>query len=86
MSGRRSCGLRQLVVVVVGGLGQAADLAVAQPVVAEREDLPGDGDLGDLAAAAFGDPLVLGAQRSAAAGGVLGGLAQRAGTSAKRSA
>ena len=35
--------------------GQATDLAVAQAVVAEGEDLAGDGDLGDLAAAAFGD-------------------------------
>jgi hypothetical protein len=56
-----SCGLGQVVVVVVGGLGQAADLAVAQPVVAEGEDLAGDRDLGDLAPAAFGDPLEGGA-------------------------
>jgi hypothetical protein len=56
-----SCGDRRLVVDVVGLAAEAADLAVAQPVVAEREDLSGDGDFGDLAAAAFGDPLVLGA-------------------------
>ena len=74
---RRSCGVRQLVVDVVGLVGQAADLAVAQAVVAEGEDLAGDGDSRDLAAAAFGDPFVLGAQRPAAGGGVLGGLAER---------
>jgi hypothetical protein len=55
VSWRRSCGLGQLVVFVVGAVGQAADLAVAQPVVAECEDLAGDRDLGDLAPAAFGD-------------------------------
>ncbi len=75
---RVSCSLGQLVVVVVWGLlFEAADLAVAQPAVAEGEDLAGDGDLGDLAAAAFGDPLVLGPQRPAAGGGVLRGLGQR---------
>jgi hypothetical protein len=37
--------------------GEAADLAVAQSVVAECEDLAGDRHLGDLAAAALGDPL-----------------------------
>ena len=76
-----SCRLGQLVVVVVLVDGrlvfEAADLAVAQPVVAEGEDLAGDGDLGDLAAAAFGDPLVLGAERPAAGGSVLRGLSQR---------
>ena len=36
---------------------QATDLSVAQAVEAEREDLARDGDLGDLAAAALGDPL-----------------------------
>ena len=60
VSWRWSCGLGQLlvVVVVVGGLVfEAADLAVAEPVVAEGEDLAGDGDLGDVAPAALGDPL-----------------------------
>src|SRR5437879_5846653 len=45
---------------------ETADLAVAQAVVAEREHAPGDGDLGDVAAAAFGDPLEGGAERAAA--------------------
>ena len=53
-----SCRVGQLVVVVVGGLVfEAADFAVAQPVVAEGEDLAGDGDLGDVAPAALGDPV-----------------------------
>ena len=39
--------------------------------------MAGDRDFGDLAAAAFGDPLVLGAQRPAAGGGVLRGFAER---------
>ncbi len=62
VSWRWSCGLGQLLVVVVVDVGlacEAADLAVAQPVVAEGEDLAGDGDLGDVAAAALGDPLKL---------------------------
>jgi hypothetical protein len=71
-----SCGVRQLVVDVVGLVGQAADLAVAQAVVAEGEDLAGDGDSRDLAAAAFCDPFVLGSERPAAGGGVLSGLAE----------
>jgi hypothetical protein len=58
-------------------VGEAADLAVAQPVVAEGEDLAGNRDLGDLAAAAFGDPLVLGAQRPAAGWDVLRGFGER---------
>jgi hypothetical protein len=41
------------------GVLQTADLAVAQAVVAEGEDLPGDGDARDFATAAFGDPLEL---------------------------
>ena len=57
---RRSCGLCQLVVVAdVRLVFEAADLAVPEPVVAEGEDLAGDGDLGDVAAAALGDPLKL---------------------------
>ena len=35
---------------------QATDFAVAQAVEAQGEDLARDGDLGDLAAAALGDP------------------------------
>jgi hypothetical protein len=63
VSWRWSCGLGQFVVVVVdrGLVFEAADLAVAQPVVAEGEDLAGDRDLRDLAPAAFGDPLEHGA-------------------------
>jgi hypothetical protein len=53
---------------------EAADLSVAQAVVAEGEDLAGDRDPGDLAAAALGDSLELLAQRTAAGGGVLGGF------------
>jgi hypothetical protein len=56
---------------------QATDLSVAQAVVAEHEDLARDGDLGDLLAAALGDPLVAVAQRAAAGAGVLGGLDER---------
>src|SRR5262249_31010766 len=74
MGGRGSCGLGRLVVVVVEGLVlEAADLAVAEPVVAEGEDLAGDRDLGDLAPAAFGDPLEGGAQRTVAGGDLLRG-------------
>jgi hypothetical protein len=45
----------------VAGTGgfEVADLAVAQTVVAEGQDLAGDGDSGDFAAAAFGDPFEL---------------------------
>jgi hypothetical protein len=50
---------------------QATDLSVAQAVVAEREDLAGDRDLGDLLAAALGNALVAVAQRIAAGAGVL---------------
>ena len=78
VSWRWSCGLGQLVVVVVDGLVfEAADLAVAEPVVAEGEDLAGDRDLGDLAPAALGDPLEHRAQRPAAGGDLLRGLGQR---------
>ena len=79
VSWRWSCGVRQLVVVVVDGglVFEAADLAVAQPVVAEGEDLAGDSDLRDVAPSAFGDPLELGAQRSAAGGDLLRGFGQR---------
>lgn len=55
-----SCGVRQLVGDVVGLVVQAANLTVAEAVVAERQDLTGDRDLRDLAAAAFGDPLISG--------------------------
>src|SRR5512142_1866997 len=50
-SWRGSCGLGQLAVVVVGDglVFEAADLAVAEPVVAEGEDLAGEGDLRDAA-------------------------------------
>jgi hypothetical protein len=53
---------------------ERADLAVAQAVVAEGEDLAGDGDAGDSAATAFGDSFELFAQRPAVAGDVLGGF------------
>src|SRR6266540_5541708 len=56
---------------------QATDLSVAQAVVAEGEDLACDRDLGDLPAAALGDALVGGAERTAAGGRVLGGLDER---------
>src|SRR5207248_6369998 len=78
VSWRWSCGLGQLVVVVdVRLVFEAADLAVAQPVVAEGEGLAGDRDLGDFAPATFGDPLEGGAQRTAAGGDFLRGLGQR---------
>ena len=67
----------RVVVVVDGLLFEAADLAVAQAVVAEGEDLAGDGDLGDVAPAAFGDPLEGGTQWPVAGGDLLGGLGQR---------
>jgi hypothetical protein len=69
-----SCGFGE----VVGGglLGQAADFAVAEPVVAEGEDLAGDRDFGDLGAAALGDPFVVRPQRPAAGGGVLRGFGE----------
>jgi uncharacterized protein (DUF849 family) len=56
------------------GVLQTADLAVAQAVVTEGEDLPSDGDAGDFAPAAFGDPLELLTQRAAAGGNVRSGL------------
>jgi hypothetical protein len=56
---------------------EAADLAVAEAVVVEGEHALGDGDLGDLAAAAVGDPLGGSAERAAALNGFLGGLDQR---------
>jgi hypothetical protein len=56
------------------GILEAADLAVAQTVVAEGEDLPGDGDSCDFAPAGFGDPLELVAQRSTTGGDVRGGF------------
>jgi hypothetical protein len=59
------------------GILEAADLAVAQAVVAEGEDLPGDSDAGDFAAAAFGDPLELISQWSAPGGDVRGGFHDR---------
>ena len=54
--GHAAVGQVVVVVVVDGLVFEAADLAVAQPVVAEGEDLAGDRDLGDVAPAAFGDP------------------------------
>jgi hypothetical protein len=68
VSWRWSCRLGQLAVVVVGVrlVVEAADLAVAQSVVAKGEDLAGDRDLGDAAPAALGDPLEGGAQGPAA--------------------
>jgi hypothetical protein len=73
-----SCGVGRCVVeVVVGCSVQAADLAVPEAVVAEGEDLAGDRDFRDSAAAAFRDPFVLRAQRSAAAGDALGGFGER---------
>src|ERR1700722_2187473 len=72
-----SCGVRQFAVVVVGVFGEAADLAVAQAVVAEGQDLAGDGDSRDFAATAFGDSFVLGSEWPAAGGGVLCCFAQR---------
>src|SRR4051794_20575738 len=56
---------------------EATDLAVAQAVEAEGEDLAGDGDLGDLAPAALGDPLEGVGQRPVALGVLLRGLDQR---------
>ena len=56
---------------------EAADLAVAQAVVAEGEHAPGERDLGDVPAAALGDPLECGAQCAAAGCGFLRGLDQR---------
>jgi hypothetical protein len=56
---------------------QAADLAVAQTVVAEGEHAPGECDLGDVAAAAFGDPLEGGAQRTSTLGRLVRSLDQR---------
>ncbi len=67
--GGGSCRHRE---VVVGGVvGEAANLAVAEAVVAEGQDLASDCDSRDLAAAAFGDSFALGAQRPAAGGYVL---------------
>src|ERR1700736_222154 len=39
--------------------GQSADVSVAQPVVDQREQLAGRGDLGDVAAAAGFDPFAI---------------------------
>jgi hypothetical protein len=65
VSARRcSCGNRQLLFRArAAAARQATDLSVAQAVVGEGEDLARDGDLGDLAPAALGDPLELLAQR-----------------------
>jgi hypothetical protein len=66
VSWRGSRGFRQFLEVVgVRLVFEAADLAVAEPVVAEGEDLAGDRDLGDVSPAPFGDPLELSAQRPA---------------------
>jgi hypothetical protein len=56
---------------------EATNLAVAQAVVAEGEHAPGDRDLGDVAAAAFGDALERGPQRAAAGCCFLRGLDER---------
>src|SRR5439155_19755302 len=56
---------------------QATDFAVAQAGEAEGEDLACDGDLGDLAAAALGDPFEGLGQRPVALGVALGGLDER---------
>src|SRR6266571_1296349 len=56
---------------------QATDLAVAQAVVTKGEHAAGYGDLGDVAAAAFGDPLEGGAQRATTGRCFLRGLDQR---------
>jgi hypothetical protein len=56
---------------------EASDFAVAKGVVAALEQLPGDRDFGDLAAAALGDPLEVLAQWPTAGGDVLGGFDQR---------
>jgi hypothetical protein len=63
---RKGGGLARFVAVAktlgrLAGAGgfQAADLAVPEAVVAEGEDLAGDGDAGDSAAAAFGDSVEL---------------------------
>jgi hypothetical protein len=53
---------------------QATDFSVAQAVEGECEDLARDCDLGDLQAAALGDPFEAVAERSAAAACVLGCL------------
>ena len=55
-----SYGVRQFVDDVVELTGDAADLAVPEAVVTEDQDLAGDRDLRDLAAAAFSDPLISG--------------------------
>src|SRR5436305_3981215 len=45
-------------------LGQAADVAVAQAVVDEGEQLAGGGDLGDVVAAPYGQPRLGGGERA----------------------
>src|SRR4051812_19680789 len=50
---RPRCSRRRLTV------GHGADVFVAQPVVDQREQLAGRGDLGDVAAAAGLDPLAI---------------------------
>ena len=56
---------------------QAADLAVSEAVVAKGKDLTGDGDFGDLGAAAFGDALILRSQRATADRDLLSGFGER---------
>src|SRR5688572_11367812 len=78
VSARRcSCGRQLLFRARAAAARQATDLSVAQAVVAEGEDVAGDGDLGDLAPAALGDPLELLAQRARSGGDLLGGLDER---------
>src|SRR5258708_3816614 len=64
---------------LIGGLGQAADLPVAHPVVDEGEEPAGGGDLGDVLGLlpAAGDDGVFDGSDHAVAGDALDGLDQR---------
>jgi len=53
---RRPCRGLQLIEIVSGLVGEAANLAVTQSVEREGENVSRDGDWPDLAAAACGDP------------------------------
>src|SRR4051812_10082072 len=57
-------------------VGQGSDVSVAQPVVDQREQLAGRGDLGDVAAAAGPAPLAVGGGFCGVRGGV-GGVGRR---------
>ena len=48
-------------------VGQAADLAVAEAVIDEREEFAGGGHLGDAVAAAVGDPVAVALEVAAGA-------------------